>query len=455
MTTTYDVRIWKTEQCHGQRGVTYKVRWSVARRRHKKSFRTVALADSFRSGLVSAQRKGEAFAIEAGLPVSTARAEDETSWFDFACRYVDMKWPHAAATYRRAIAEAMLTVTSALIADGAQGKPDDAVIRSALSGWAFNTGRREDPSKPGHISDALRWIARNTQPVSALADPSVLRPVLDAIACRLDGNPVAASVANRKRMVLANALSYAVELRILHANPLPSIKWTRPRAAQALDRRSVANPVQARTLLNGVRQVQRSGPRLVALFGAMYFAALRPEEAVNLRERNLALPAEGWGTIHLEEATPHAGKGWTNSGQARDRRQLKHRAPGEGRAVPCPPELTALFHEHLTHFGADADGRLFRGEQGRELAVITCSRVWRKARAATFTTAVQATPLARRPYDLRHAAVSTWLNGGVPAAQVAEWAGHSVEVLFKVYAKCLDGQEAAARHRVLEALGHL
>jgi integrase len=123
--------------------------------------------------------------------------------------------------------------------------------------------------------------------------------------------------------------------------------------------------------------------------------------------------------------------------------------------VPCPAELTALLHEHLTQFGVDSDGRLFRGEQGRELAAITYSRVWRKARAATFTTAVQATPLARRPYDLRHAAVSTWLNGGVPAAQVAEWAGHSVEVLLKVYIKCLNGQEALARQRVLEALGHL
>lgn len=162
-----------------------------------------------------------------------------------------------------------------------------------------------------------------------------------------------------------------------------------------------------------------------------------------------------WGAIHLEESTPLAGKGWTDTGQARDRRQLKHRARGEGRTVPCPPELTALFHEHLAQFGADSDGRLFRGEQGRELAAITYSRVWRKARAATSTTAVQATPLARRPYDLRHAAVSTWLNGGVPAAQVAEWAGHPVEVLLKVYVKCLDGQEAVARRRVLEALGHL
>ena len=49
------------------------------------------------------------------------------------------------------------------------------------------------------------------------------------------------------------------------------------------------------------------------------------EEVVNLRLRNLALPAEGWGEIHLEESTPHAGNEWTDGGAARDRRQLKHR----------------------------------------------------------------------------------------------------------------------------------
>jgi integrase len=53
---------------------------------------------------------------------------------------------------------------------------------------------------------------------------------------------------------------------------------------------------------------------------------------------------------------------------------------------------------------------------------------------------------------LRHACVSTWLNGGVPVPQVAEWAGHSVDVLLKVYAKCLDGQDVAARRRVRDAL---
>jgi hypothetical protein len=37
-------------------------------------------------------------------------------------------------------------------------------------------------------------------------------------------------------------------------------------------------------------------------------------------------------------------------------------------------------------------------------------------------------------------------------AQVAEWAAHGVAVLLKVYAKCIDGQDAIARRRIDEAL---
>lgn len=81
-------------------------------------------------------------------------------------------------------------------------------------------------------------------------------------------------------------------------------------------------------------------------------------------------------------------------------------------------------------------------------------RAWRAARKLAFTEPVAASPLAATPYALRHACVSTWLNAGVPPAQVAEWAGHSVEVLLKVYAKTLDGQDELARRRVMEALGH-
>ncbi|GIG62303.1 hypothetical protein Lfu02_66750 [Longispora fulva] len=149
------------------------------------------------------------------------------------------------------------------------------------------------------------------------------------------------------------------------------------------------------------------------------------------------------------------GKAWTDSGANRERRQPKQRAIGETRTVPCPPELTALLHEHIKLFGTADDGRLFVGERnGSELPKFTINRTWRKTRASVFTASVAAGPLAATPYDLRHAAVSTWLNGGVPSTDVAEWAGHSVEILHKIYAKCLDGGTEILRQRVQAAFGH-
>jgi integrase len=121
--------------------------------------------------------------------------------------------------------------------------------------------------------------------------------------------------------------------------------------------------------------------------------------------------------------------------------------------VPCPPALAELLHNHINAFGTARDGRLFRGarDSGR-IASTVYGRVWANARERVFTTEVVADSLAKRPYDLHHAAVSTWLNGGVDATRVAKWAGHSLAVLLRVYAKCLDGGEQTARDRVAKAL---
>jgi hypothetical protein len=48
--------------------------------------------------------------------------------------------------------------------------------------------------------------------------------------------------------------------------------------------------------------------------------------------------------------------------------------------------------------------------------------------------------------------VSTWLNATGDPTRVAEWAGHAVSVLLRVYAKCLDGGGLDARKRVEERL---
>jgi hypothetical protein len=63
-----------------------------------------------------------------------------------------------------------------------------------------------------------------------------------------------------------------------------------------------------------------------------------------------------------------------------------------------------------------------------------CHRARTSRSRSSRTTALRACP-----YDLRHAGVSLWLNAGVHAPEVAERAGHCVDVLPKVCVECIDG----------------
>ncbi|WP_116952480.1 tyrosine-type recombinase/integrase [Jiangella endophytica] len=450
--TTYNVRVWKTSVYKGSRVRTYTVRWGVAGEPFREPFRTAAQAESFRSDLVAAARKGEAFYVDTGLPVSMKRAEANMSWYELVCAYTDTKWPKSAATTRRTVAEA-LTAATCLMFSSERGMPDGVQLRSALTRWAFNTTRRDDPNRPAWVSEALRWASSHTRPAADLADADVLRQLLDGLAVRLDGGARAASVTSRWRKILYNLAEYAVDRKVLIANPLSTVKQPAQRIAE-VDPRSVANPTQARDLFTAVAAQGTTGQRLEAYFGCLYYAAMRPEEAADLSRHNLDLPEKGWGWIYLEAAKPHAGSDWTDTGMARDSRPLKQRNLGEVRKVPSTPELTALLHHHLATFGTTPDGRLFVGERSTDhLPAFTVFRVWSRAREAVFGSAARRSLIALRPYDLRHACVSTWLNSGVPPTKAAAWAGHSVDVLLKIYAKCVDGDDELYRDRIDAALG--
>jgi integrase len=109
-------------------------------------------------------------------------------------------------------------------------------------------------------------------------------------------------------------------------------------SAQAglIDRRCLLNREQARKLLAAVATQQRTGKRLSAFFATLYYARLRPEEAVMLRVRDLTIPDDGgWGEILAFTTAPEVGSQWTTTGTPRDRRHLKGRPPGEVRPVPC------------------------------------------------------------------------------------------------------------------------
>jgi integrase len=417
---SFKVRFWKIRSYTGKRGQSHSVRWTVAGKEHHETYRTRALADSRLAKLRTYARQGEAFDVATGLPIPELRekrahaaGEGQLSWYQHALNYLDRRRDGGlSGNSLRSIAETLTTVTSVLLVPG-QGQPDDTLLRQALYGWAF----RNRANPPESISDALDWITEHSRPLSDLADLDLMLDVLGALSRKLDGQRAAPNTIARKRAALSNVLDYGVG-RGLDVNPLPQAAkvWKQPKTTEGIvDPRVVINRRQAEVLLTAVSYQGRIGPRLVGFFACLYYAGLRPAEAVELREDvNLELPAKNdWGTLYLAGSAPTVGAGWSRSGRRRDPGPLKHRAEGTVRPVPCHPALTRYLHRHIAQFDTASDGRLFRGERGGDLSESVYGRVWQGARLLAFTPMLAASPLARHPYDLRHACVSTWLNGGV------------------------------------------
>ena len=152
---TYDARVYRTEVYKGSEVTTYWVRWKVGARLWKEAFRKAAQADSFRSALMTAARNGEAFSPRHRQADSMERGKVETTWYEFACAYVDMKWKLASAKYRKDIARALTAAAPAMLTE-ARSRPDDASIRRALGRWAFNTKQRDEP--PADVAEVLLWV---------------------------------------------------------------------------------------------------------------------------------------------------------------------------------------------------------------------------------------------------------------------------------------------------------
>ena len=118
------------------------------------------------------------------------------------------------------------------------------------------------------------------------------------------------------------------------------------------------------------------------------------------------------GRIDLAASASRAGTAWTDHGTAH-----------ETRTSPIPPELVRLLRANIKRYGTTQDGRTFQAARGGILHDSGYNEVWTEARQRALTPGQYRSPLGRRPYHLRHAAVSLWLNSGVPATEVARWAG--------------------------------
>ncbi|MFJ8553823.1 tyrosine-type recombinase/integrase [Streptomyces sp. NPDC093676] len=459
-TLSTDVRVWKINQVRSKRA-PYQLRWVVAGKVKTASFPTITLAEHRRSDLWKAMVKGEAFDVESGLPESELRmaiarenAKPDLSWWDFSREYMASRWRMSAAKTREGLADSLATVALAMMGDG-KGAPSLEEVRLAMR-WAVVPAHQDD-DPPKDLESACMWLQHRSLSLSAFADPKVVRDVQYRLSFKLDDTPAAGETYKRRRRGFNTAMEYAIECGYLDTNPLAGMKRVGSSHADVVDPRVLVNAVQGTQLLTAVSYVgsvhRNRGRRLVAFFACQLYAAMRPAEAVGLRERDCYLPEKGWGTLTLKETRPVSGKRWTDSGKRHDKRGLKSREVKADRPVPIPPLLVVMLREHIREFGTAKDGRVFPNERGEVLGTSSYWRVWQEARPVALPPDKVDSPLARRPYDLRHTCITNWLNAGVPVAEVARRAGNSPEVIHRRYEGCIDGHEEVNNKKIEDAMG--
>jgi hypothetical protein len=353
---SFKVSIYSIEPRKRRRTV-YRVRWVVAGNRFGESFAIKQLAEAYRASLITAAGNGEGFDTETGLPVSMARKRRDVSFYQHALEFTMSAWPAVAAKSRVSIIETLARVVPVVVRD-LPGAPDPAVLRRALTKQLNQGGHAGELDQDE--AKAIGWIQRASRPVSAFEDASVVCDVLDALAVNLDGKPAAPQYFSRRRRVLHRALGYAVRKKRLDKNPLSKSNlpedWTPPQAPDdTVDPRAVGSPVLVAAMLHACGTIgKRQGPRFVAFYGCMFYALMRPSEVAALTRQACHLPDSGWGHLVFADASPAAGRAYTDDGQVHEDRGLKGRTRGRPtprarrpvRKVPIPPELVELLRAH-------------------------------------------------------------------------------------------------------------
>ena len=240
--------------------------------------------------------------------------------------YADMKWPRLAPHSRASLADALATVTLALTKP-ASGRPPTRTLRAALYRHAFNPTRRATTTDPA-------WHGRSVARAGLAARHRAQRPA---------GHPGRARCAPAAaRWPRAAASTIAATGQCSTTPPdTPSSSACSPGAAI-------------------LAEVTRLRPELTAFFGCLYYAALRPEEAVALRSANLVLAPHRAGKADPHRRLPaHRLSVDQHRHAARTAASSTARTSGPGR--PSPAGLADLLRGPCASMSTAPDGRLFRG----------------------------------------------------------------------------------------------
>ncbi|QYJ03508.1 site-specific integrase [Nocardioides panacisoli] len=293
--------------------------------------------------------------------------------------------------------------------------PDD-LRRAVIARRSIN--RRTAAANQRHLTDALAAGAHDiTLPVEQ-ASPATVRAFYVTLAMIIKA---AASSGHTHRDPLAGVAALAPAARAKRATSrlLPSIE-------------DIFDLADAIATLGPIVDGRPTGDRYRSLILAAGTLGPRPGELVAHRPDWITFDTPTLVTFAETEASVYDTE--TNLAGRRNR-PPKHREEGETRTVPAIPAVADALREHLER-GYHSPERTWLSPTGRgHLDWGNLKHVyWRPACEKVFAGTPKHELAAMAPKTLRKAAVTWWLEKGIPTYLAAEWAGHSINVARDYYA---------------------
>lgn len=250
----------------------------------------------------------------------------------------------------------------------------------------------------------------------------ITAPIVGALLSHLRARGVGPTAVRRTKAVLQSCLSRAVEQGLIQGNPAQHVRLPRPEPKTTV---RPLGPVAVERLRGALSQ------RDAALVSVLAYVGPRPGEALALRWGDI-----GERTILVERSDDDGAIKATKTQRVRSARLL----------APVRADLAAW---RLASGRPDDDALVFPKRGGGAWR----THDWRNWSRVHFQPTARALGLdIRRPYDLRHAAVSLALHEGRSVVEVASWLGHSPAMTYNTYAHVVEELRDSPRIDAEEAI---
>lgn len=435
---------------------SYRVRWTVAGRRHEMWASSYAEAEFLRARLLAAKADGELWQPSGGgLPKSLVGPDRNVTLLDLATAVIDARWDGWSTGHRSTCLEAMSRLLSLAVVNK-RGAPSRQALRMTLRNIVlppegFRKKVRPKDVAPEDVINAVDFLERGLSlPISDLSPRSAV-DLLEAAEIKPDGTRYARDGRMHLRTFLRLIVRAGLDCEAISNFPLDCLRTPRKTDDARPTRSRVPSPAQARVIVNAVCST-RSGAispvrtrRYRAFLTVAWTAGLRPSEIRGLRLEDVTLPATGWGQARVSTPTIVTERRLTGTAANHvERSAPKGRCPGEVREVPLPPEAVQALLLHLQLNKVDAGGRLFTHSDGGPITQSGLGSVWRAGLRR-----IPGEPWkGLRMYHLRHTAATWQLEADELPKEVARRMGHSVTVLMDVYASWFDDETGLATSRM-------